>query len=317
MADISIKVAKGQIQNVDVTPTFENTPVPSLIKIDDDLSDLKGAVSLNTLIPNKSTGKVKVPVVGVTEGVQDAKLVFKYEGNDSLVENIGISTRIFNVTVGPEFTVVVNPLSTEVIPAQSNRLDFTLTDGDGNPITNATFISVEFIADSKRFVIAGYSNRMDNIGGDEGNTYRLYLNGGHVPGIITVKLVVSIPDISNQFAIPDFSYTNAGSPLTSTIDPTTVTAVTNESTALTLVLKQSIYASPTDAAPGKVTITDVSGPGTVADNFVESSTPGTYFGALVSNGNAGDIVVKGTYLRNNDNLNNISIPFEFTITAIA
>lgn len=136
--ELEYTLLEGQSKEIVIKPTFEAQPVADKTIVDQDLTPAQFYELLSPLVPSedKVTGSIKLTAKGVvTVGGQ---LVFKYTGNESTAENIGISTKDFTLAVNPAILTVdgtATPTKFKWIPGEVIKVGVKYKNGT-EPLAN-------------------------------------------------------------------------------------------------------------------------------------------------------------------------------------
>lgn len=109
--DKQITLLEGQSSSIVVKPTFEGKPAADKVELSQSLSnaDILQLTSAPVASENNTVATVAVKVGAVAD--LTGNLVYKYTGNESEVENIGISTKEIGIKVNPAQLAVQEPAS--------------------------------------------------------------------------------------------------------------------------------------------------------------------------------------------------------------
>lgn len=213
------------------------------------------------------------------------------------------------------YVINVTPPQDNLKAAESNTIVFSLTDGDGAPITTATKVNLGITeSPNNRFVIAGYSNTLTNLSSTTPGQYSLSINLGETKGKITISLTVAVPGKTDSYVLEDMVLNNPGSPVNISVNPTTVIA-NSSTTDVTLTLTRDKYLLPNAPAGGSVNVVNVTGPGSITVPAVVNED-GVYVIPVTSTDVVGKIVVTANYVPIRNGFNWEAIPFEFTIDSV-
>lgn len=159
MADKSLSLTVGEINSIQIKPTFEGVAVPSdKITFDAAASDLKGLISVNAFVPG-SEGIVNVPLYGEAPGVEDVTVVFKYAdaGDKANVEGWGKSTKTLSLTVLAAIEAVLENLSSPLTMNlwESKALTFDVMKGGTDVTSTVTSVTVDPTSIADKFEFTG------------------------------------------------------------------------------------------------------------------------------------------------------------------
>lgn len=177
MANKALSIVNGQVGDLVVKALFENKSVVSKVSIDTSKSDLKGLVTIGTLVPDTTAGTLTVPLTAVAEGVQTATIVFKYDDVDSAhasTENYGISTKLIDLTItAAEALAALSDVSTPLTMNlwESKNLTFKVMKGSTDITSSVTGVTVDAdsIADKFEFSSSNGTYSFKSIKSDSAN----------------------------------------------------------------------------------------------------------------------------------------------------
>lgn len=144
--DKQITLLEGQTSNIVVKPTFEGVAAGNQVDISQTLTDaaILPLITAPVEISDDNT-TVTVPVIAGAATDITGNLVFKYKGNDSEVENIGISTKEIGITVNPAQLAVdgaVTPSTFKWVPGEELDITVKYKNGDQPILANNDSLNV-------------------------------------------------------------------------------------------------------------------------------------------------------------------------------
>lgn len=223
---------------------------------------------------------------------------------------------LHHYTVQP-YEISVTKDTSILIPAENNLVLFTLKDNKGNPITDATKVSMDIVENPKyRFVLAGYSNTLTNNSATNPGQYRLSMNLGETAGTFTISLTVAVPGKTDSYVLEDMVFTNPGSPVVVNVDPDTIPAVESKETAVNVTLTRSQYLKPNAPAVGMLEVIRVTGAVMGATTDLDVSQDGNYSLRVISDGTEGVITIEANYTPVVNDVNWSPIPVTITLNAV-
>jgi hypothetical protein len=126
-----VNILEGQTGHVKVTPTFEGKSALGKVEIDWSNTDMRGMVILNkSMLPiDNANAYLVLTALATSQGT--GKVVFKYVGSKSDVENVGTATKTVDITVSPAVlnVVSVSPTYIKWIPGQETDIAITWVNG--------------------------------------------------------------------------------------------------------------------------------------------------------------------------------------------
>lgn len=218
--------------------------------------------------------------------------------------------------IASAYTISLTQETTTVVAAENNLILFTLKDADGNPITNATKVSMDITESPNwRSVLAGYSNTLTNNSATTPGQYRLSVNLGQTAGTFKISLTVAVPGNTDGFKLPDMDFTNPGSPIKSAVSVDTIDSTLDAVTPVTLTLTRDKYLSPNSAEPGNLRIVSVQGPAKSVTVSTVYNADGIFDLTAVGDGNVGEITVNAELSPVVNDITWSPVPFSFTLNA--
>lgn len=229
-----------------------------------------------------------------------------------------IAPWIHHYTVAEDYVINLTQDTSMVIAAENNFILFTLKDKDGNPITDATKVSMDITENPRnRFVLAGYSNALVNMSNTTPGQYRLSMNLGETAGTFTISLTVTVPGKTDSYVLPDMMFTNPGSPIVATVSPETIVADLDKDTAVKLTLTRNKYLQPNAPAAGYYHVVSMDGPVKSVTPSLLQSEDGVFDLAITSDGNEGEITINAELAPVVNDITWSPVPFSFKLNAVA
>ncbi|QBZ70713.1 hypothetical protein pETSU_132 [Edwardsiella phage pEt-SU] len=218
--------------------------------------------------------------------------------------------------IGVDYVINVTQDTTIVVAAQNNLILFTLKDGEGNPITNATKVSLDVTENPKwRSVLAGYSNTLTNNSATTPGEYRLSMNLGQTAGTFTISLTVAVPGSTDSYKLTDMVFTNPGSPIKSALSVDTIDSTLDAVTPVTLTLTRDKYLTPNAPEAGNLRIVSVEGPAKAVTVSTVYNADGIFDLTVVGDGNVGEVTVNAEISPVVNDITWSAVPFSFKLNA--
>lgn len=263
-------------------------------------------------------------IVGITEAGIEVKVIDTQETATDFIAQLIVSKGTGQATTPwlHHYTVSTYEISVTkdtsiLIPAENNLVLFTLKDNKGNPITDATKVSMDIVENPKyRFVLAGYSNTLTNNSATNPGQYRLSMNLGETAGTFTISLTVAVPGKTDSYVLEDMVFTNPGSPVVVNVDPDTIPAVESKETAVNVTLTRSQYLKPNAPAVGVLEVIRVAGAVMGATTDLDVGQDGNYSLRVISDGTEGEITIEANYTPVVNDVNWSPIPVTITLNAV-
>lgn len=236
---------------------------------------------------------------------------------NSATPSLDTTGKISITQIKSEYSINLTQETTTVVAAENNLILFTLKDADGNPITNATKVSMDITESPNwRSVLAGYSNTLTNNSATTPGQYRLSVNLGQTAGTFKVSLTVAVPGNTDGYKLPDMTFTNPGSPIKSAVSVDTINSTLDAVTPVTLTLTRDKYLSSNAPEPGNLRIVSIEGPAKSVTVSTDYNADGIFDLSAVGDGNVGEITVNAELSPVVNDITWNPVPFSFKLNAV-